>query len=29
MLDLALAGTTRLVAIQREMIEKESLTYGR
>jgi len=29
MLDLAQAGTARLVAIQREMIEKELLTYGR
>jgi ribonuclease PH len=29
MLDLAQAGTTRLIAIQRELIEKELLTYGR
>jgi ribonuclease PH len=29
MLDLAQAGTARLIAIQRELIEKESLTYGR
>jgi ribonuclease PH len=29
MLDLAMAGTGRLVAIQRELIEKGSLSYGR
>ena len=29
LLDLAAAGTARLVAIQRELIEKELLTYGR
>jgi ribonuclease PH len=29
MLDLAIAGTTRLIAIQRELIEKGALSYGR
>jgi ribonuclease PH len=29
MLDLAVAGTSRLIAIQRELISKELLTYGR
>ncbi len=29
MLDLAISGTTRLIAIQRELLEKGSLTYGR
>jgi ribonuclease PH len=29
LLDLAMAGTARLVAIQRELIEKGSLSYGR
>ncbi len=29
MLDLAISGTTRLIAIQRELLEKGELTYGR